>query len=283
MKARPLRQRKAGVLRSAAVLFVLGGTAAMISTLSIRPIGAQPGRFRDMDQTNGRSGGSRGCALAAPPSDILPAQPALILLASQPGNTVRTRSQHPTFAWYIRDQGDWPLAFRIYRQSSQEAPKTLVVDLKHKDFISRQGIMSLSLPKTYPPLEPGETYIWQVVMQCEPDNSSSRVFAQSTLEIIAPLGPEQSAVDREHQTGEQHRDRTDERFNVDDSTIVPMPHRYDSDIPATFHHDALNLWLRDRLHGHLTSKRFSWEQLGMSAAEATELERSPVNWVSPWE
>ncbi len=279
MKPKPWRRRKAGIIRRLATIpFLLGVTAAMVSIPSIRPISAQKGRFSDMDQTNGRSGGSRGCMLAAPPSDILPALPALILLASQPGNTMRTRSQRPTFAWYVRDAGNWPLEFRIYRQSAQ-TPTQNVVHLKHQDFISRQGIMTLALPEQNPPLQPGETYLWQVVIQCEQNETSSNIFATSTLEIMPSLDLDQGP--RETHRADDDAGLGNGRSCLDVSSTNSSSNLTPSSL-STCDHDDLKLWLRDRLQGNPASKQFSWEQLGLSATEAIELDRSPVNWVSPW-
>ena len=158
-------------------------------------------------------------------------QPALALLTT-PDGRVQTRSTRPSFAWYVHESRSMPLEFRIYRQPRLAEPTSgsgmrlgqgqavdpadaeLVIELAHEAFVSRPGIMTLALPESVPPLLPGETYWWQVEMQCDPADPSSNIFAEARLEILSASAPPQryerlEAMLNAELQAERHPDETD--------------------------------------------------------------------------
>ncbi len=141
--------------------------------------------------SRGRAGGTRGCNSYA---QTLPENrsAALILLASPRGD-IQTLASRPTFAWYVRDAVDLPLIFRIYKQPPASEPWPIsgllpILELTHPELRSQAGLVSLTLPDTVPALQPGERYLWQVELRCDPNDPSSGIFAEADIEVVTQPG-----------------------------------------------------------------------------------------------
>ena len=131
-------------------------------------------------KTNNRAGGSRGCGIW---TEATPNMPALILLtpSSRLGKTVATP---PTFAWFFRDSGSWPMEFRLYEYDPITRKNTLIAEIKDESFKTRPGIMVLSLAKSLPKLSIGGRYLWQVELKCNPKHPSGNFFAEAEFKVV---------------------------------------------------------------------------------------------------
>lgn len=242
------------------LLGLFGSTLAMGLAMGLAPESswAQNGSST-MGGTYRRSGGSRGCALAAPGGDtLLAAKPALVLLGAE--GVMQTSAQAPLFAWYVRDRGSWPLEFRIYRQRLDAPDEAeLVVELANAAVVSQAGIMTLPLPEQVTTLEPGRRYWWQVELRCDPHDASANIFAEAELEVSNsgrlvshPLNQGRGEI-----LGEAHGE-----------THGETPEQ------------TLSSWLRAKAKGEaLPRVRPDWTNWGLSVAEAEAIELGQVSWV----
>ena len=143
--------------------------------------------------TGGRSAGSRGCptmAIVSAPEDV----PALILLA--PSNSIaQTVSPYPTFGWFVRDSGPWPMVFRVYHYVSDRGEYDLITEVTEDAFKSSQGLNVFTLPEAVPPLSVGEVYLWQVELICDPSQPSGNLFAEAEIEVVEPASDIHSQLD----------------------------------------------------------------------------------------
>lgn len=130
------------------------------------------------------AGTTRGCS-----GEDIP----LTVLASR--NYVgRTTSQHPMFAWFVpRDSASKSMEFTIYEWMPSGKPK----EIRKMSLQSSLEIMKLSpFTKNEPGLQPGKRYLWQVVIQCDPDNPSGNLVSQTNLEVVAMSTSVQSKLNR---------------------------------------------------------------------------------------
>ena len=132
--------------------------------------------------TGGRSGGSRGCSSEVAVANDLP---ALILLAPTQSSS-QTISTRPTFAWFVRDGGAWPMEFRLYEQDPASLETKLVAEIVDENFKSAPGITTLTLSEAMPQLVVGRKYLWQVELVCDRNRPSGNPFAEAEIEAIAP-------------------------------------------------------------------------------------------------
>lgn len=132
----------------------------------------------DKAPSSGRSSGGRGCGSSTRPAANVP---ALILITpnGQSGKTVSTR---PTFAWFVRDAAPVPLEFRLYEQDGDRF--VLVQAIKDDRLRSAPGIMVLSADDGLPELTVGKRYRWQVELVCNPSRPSSNLFAEAAIEVV---------------------------------------------------------------------------------------------------
>ncbi|XHX78724.1 MAG: DUF928 domain-containing protein [Stenomitos frigidus ULC029] len=151
----------------------------------------------DKAPPSGRSSGGRGCGSSALPAANVP---ALILITpnGQSGKTVSTR---PTFAWFVRDAAPVPLAFRLYEQNSDRF--VLVHAIKDDRLRSAPGIMVLSADDGLPELTVGKRYRWQVELVCNPSRPSSNLFAEAAIAVV----PLQAGLKTQLARSRDHLDR----------------------------------------------------------------------------
>lgn len=157
-----------------------GLIVAPIAEAAYRPGNQKPvpkDRRSDAGTTRGCSGGD------------LP----LTVLASR--NYIgRTTEQHPTFAWFVpADSASKSMRFAIYEWVLGGKPKVI----RTLSLPSTAGIMKLSpFAKNEPGLQPGKQYLWQVVIQCDPDNPSGDLVSQTSLEVVTMPTSVQSKLSR---------------------------------------------------------------------------------------
>lgn len=130
--------------------------------------------------TNGRSGGSRGCSTQKTSSDSIP---ALILLAPSRGDA-KVISTRPTFAWLVNDPGTWQMEFRLYEYDRRSYEPKLVAEIKDANFKSYPGIVVLSPSQSIPELAVAKSYLWQVELICDPLHPSGNPFAEAEIEVV---------------------------------------------------------------------------------------------------
>jgi hypothetical protein len=92
----------------------------------------------------------------------------------------RSADPHPTFAWYVPDSDPFPLEFRLY-QLRPNGDRQLIQKAELK---SSPGLMAFALPETAKGLSLGQTYIWQVILFCNPNRPSSALVTQAELEVV---------------------------------------------------------------------------------------------------
>jgi hypothetical protein len=144
-----------------------------------------PERRSDGGTTRRSDGGTtRGCSGGDMP---------LTVLASR--NYVgRTISRHPTFAWFVPpDSVSKPMEFTIYEWVSGGKAK----EVRNMSFQSSPGIMKLSpFSENELGLQPRKEYLWQVVIHCDPDNSSGDLVGEASIEIVEMPPPVQSELNK---------------------------------------------------------------------------------------
>jgi Domain of Unknown Function (DUF928) len=129
------------------------------------------------------AGTTRGCS-----GGDLP----LTVLASR--NYVgQTTSRQPTFAWFVpRDSASKPMRFVIYELVPNGNPNAIhTLSLQ-----SSPGVMKLSPFSNTLELQPGKEYLWQVVIQCDPDNPSGDLVSQTILKVVTMPASVQSTLKR---------------------------------------------------------------------------------------
>ncbi|MDY7015245.1 MAG: DUF928 domain-containing protein [Cyanobacteriota bacterium] len=128
---------------------------------------------KPVDPDSQSSGGTtRGCSGGEMP---------LTVLASQ--NAVgRTSSQHPTFAWFVPDDSaSRPIEFTIYEWVRGGRP----TEVRRVSLQSLPGVMALSpFSQNELGLELGKEYRWQVILHCDPDNPSTALVSEASIEIV---------------------------------------------------------------------------------------------------
>ncbi|MGV0028206.1 DUF928 domain-containing protein [Phormidesmis priestleyi] len=90
----------------------------------------------------------------------------------------QTSSQRPTFVWFVPDRQPYPLQFRLFTATGQRLYTTQMQ--------SQPGIMQVSLPQNQPELAIGQSYVWQVVLVCNPNAPSMNVVATANIAVVKP-------------------------------------------------------------------------------------------------
>lgn len=110
----------------------------------------------------------------------------------------QTTSVRPTFVWFVVDRVPHRLEFRLFTRTGQP--------LYRAQLQSQPGIMSITLPPDQPGLAIGQSYVWQVVLVCNPNAPSMNVVATAKIAVVKPsatLQPQLAAA----QTPQQRIDR----------------------------------------------------------------------------
>lgn len=114
---------------------------------------------------------------------------AMLLFAprSHVGRTVSTR---PSVSWFIPDNDPLEMELRLYELDSN-GDRTL---LEKTVLQTTPGIMQASVSETQPDLVPGNRYLWQVIVLCNPNRPSSALVDEAEMEILLPTTNITSAV-----------------------------------------------------------------------------------------
>ncbi len=150
-------------------LFCLGGIWACVTS----PVWANYTPPKDADAPSGSTGSSgvRGC---------LDASGAMAVLAprSHVGQTASTR---PTVSWAITDTQPFAMEVRLY-QVNDGGNQTLIEQFALE---TTPGIMQATLPSTQPDLEPGQRYLWKVIVLCNPNRPSNALVDQVEMDVVS--------------------------------------------------------------------------------------------------
>ncbi|MGL5063808.1 MAG: DUF928 domain-containing protein [Microcoleus sp.] len=106
----------------------------------------------------------------------------------------RTISRHPTFAWFVPDDSaSKPIKFTIYEWVPGAKPK----QVRQISLQSSPGIMKLSpFSSSEQGLQQGKQYLWQVAIDCDPDNPSGHLVSEANIEVVAMTAAVQSKLNR---------------------------------------------------------------------------------------
>jgi Domain of Unknown Function (DUF928) len=138
---------------------------------------APPERRSDGGTTRGCSGGDM----------------PLTVLASR--NYVgKTIFRHPTFAWFVPpDSASKSMLFTIYESVPSGKPK----EVRKMSLQSSPGIMKLSpFSENELGLQRSKEYLWQVVINCDPDNPSGDLVSEANIEVVAMPAAVQSKLNK---------------------------------------------------------------------------------------
>jgi hypothetical protein len=101
----------------------------------------------------------------------------------------KTAQTHPTFVWFGEHGDGAPVEFSLYAYDG--ARGTLAAaPVYQKSLLAAAGPNAFTLPVTVPPLQPGQTYAWQVVLQPECNannvNPARNPWLRSAFQVVAP-------------------------------------------------------------------------------------------------
>ncbi|MEG3899710.1 DUF928 domain-containing protein [Microcoleus sp. SVA1_B6] len=153
-------------------IYSAGIASLMLSvSLSLAPVALakytpphNPSKPKETGTNTTRSGGCEGNSSA---------RLTALVPFSHVGETI---SGHPTFTWFVPDRTSRPLQFRLFSSTGQLLYRT--------EMQSQPGIMSVALPSNLPQLSIGQSYQWQVVLVCDPDDPSSNVVAAAEIQVV---------------------------------------------------------------------------------------------------
>lgn len=99
-----------------------------------------------------------------------------------PGEVLgRTVSPHPTFVWYLPDsETTAPVIFRLLAPNENDVPIAFFTETL--DYTP--GFVTYQLPDTMPPLSPGISYRWQVIIECNPLRPSQALIQKLAFEVV---------------------------------------------------------------------------------------------------
>ena len=163
-------------------------SCALSLTLVVTPAvlaGYTPGDQKPPPSERRSDGGTtRGCSGGDKPLTVL-----------APVNYVgRTISRYPTFAWFVpNDSASKPITFTIYEWVPGAKPQKV----RQISLQSSSGIMKLSpFLNSEPGLEQEKQYLWQVVINCDPDNPSGDLVSEANIEVVAMPAAVQSKLNK---------------------------------------------------------------------------------------
>lgn len=126
-------------------------------------------------------GGVRGCG-----EDIAAIAPRL----SGIGQTVST---HPTLVWYTASDIPSALELHLYRYTADDRLETVFIKSIGD---SQKGYMAYTLPEDELGLQPGETYLWQVVLFCDENREEVGMWTAADIELApSAVAVEPSMID----------------------------------------------------------------------------------------
>lgn len=98
------------------------------------------------------------------------------------GHIGQSASTNPTFIWHVPDRESYPVEFWLYESdpASYGGKGERVYQTR---LSSSAGIMTHSLP-TEVSLVPGQTYVWQVAIICNPNSPSQSLVVNNRVKIV---------------------------------------------------------------------------------------------------
>ena len=98
------------------------------------------------------------------------------------GHVGQSAATNPIFTWYISDRESYPVEFWLY-ESDPAGYQGKGKQVYQTRLSSSAGITTHSLP-TEVSLVPGQTYIWQVAIICNPNSLSQSLVVNNRVEIV---------------------------------------------------------------------------------------------------
>ncbi len=158
-----------------------------------------PPRDQVPPRTRGWTAGRRGCVWTA--NQEAPAtQTSIQPIGSGSGeqrltplaplhHLGKTAQTHPTFVWFGEHGDGAPIEFSLYAYNA--ARGTLApVPIYQKSLLTAAGTNAFTLPTAVPPLQPGQTYVWQVVLQPECNannvNPARNPWLRTAFQVVSP-------------------------------------------------------------------------------------------------
>ena len=152
------------------------------------------------------------------------------------------------------------MVFRIYQYVVERGEYDLVTEVKDDALSSVQGINVLALSDETSNLSPGETYLWQVELICDPSQPSGNLFAEAEIEVVEPLPALQQQLDGNN--GE-----TSDEF-----------HQAIQYHEAGLWYDALGIALISQPTPELSElRRLLLESVSINSDESRDLNASPIH------
>ncbi|NJK60968.1 MAG: DUF928 domain-containing protein [Oscillatoriales cyanobacterium SM2_1_8] len=140
-------------------------------------------------RTRGWTAGRRGCILAAEgATTIAPSDTGQSLTPLAPLHHLgKTAATHPTFVWFGEHADGAPIEFSLYAYDAERGALA-AVPLYQETRSAVAGANALTLPATVAPLQSGQTYAWQVVLQpgCNVNNihPSRNPWSRSAFQVV---------------------------------------------------------------------------------------------------
>ncbi|MEM7062091.1 MAG: DUF928 domain-containing protein [Cyanobacteria bacterium P01_B01_bin.77] len=92
-----------------------------------------------------------------------------------------TASAQPQLTWFLPEEEPVPMEFSVYTVNSAGS-----YELEHLQMLTYEsGITQYQLPVE---LEPGTRYIWQLVLECNPNRPSAALVYQAEMEFVPMVG-----------------------------------------------------------------------------------------------
>lgn len=162
------------------VSLVASPVASLANPLAVSAVWAQTYQPPEGDPPSGPyiSNGSRtGCneQLAIPLTALVPT-----------GHVGQTTSTTPSLVWFVPASAPYRIGLSVYRVTGEEDPE-FVTQTEYVETGERApGIASFTLPAAESSLMPGQRYLWEVSLACQPD---SPLYDQSFVAEIAIAAP----------------------------------------------------------------------------------------------
>lgn len=108
-------------------------------------------------------------------------------------------SEYPSFVWFVPEPEPFPMEFRLYELNVEDgevgessvSPDAANKAIQRKKilthiFDSQRGWMRFDLPQTEAPLSASKTYLWSVILHCNPNRPSRSQRIDAELKIRPP-------------------------------------------------------------------------------------------------
>lgn len=171
------------VLRTAAVLGITLSLIVMFSAIvdarksrRYRPVNV--GQFKGATTTTGVRGFCEDLSTNLSLTAIAPM-----------GHVGQTSLAQPTLVWFVPGDSlgnaiSYKMELRLLQNTKEQNRPRRQLLWKSSQLISRPGLMSLKLPDEVQ-LVSGETYVWQIILKCNPNKPSHDLIAEAPIQRVA--------------------------------------------------------------------------------------------------